>query len=152
MQKVHLYRGPALEQNLNKEYLVPRISLKLNEAVSFAPLEDGDYPVDVTEFSEVKQGAKASYIAVTLEVEEGHENAGAKLWTNLMVDGKAAGMFVDFINRCKGTDYDVADLDDLDIDTDELIGSELTAIVKQEEYPEGSGEMRAQCKSLLARM
>lgn len=131
---------------------MPRINLKLQDAVAFTTLEDGDYPVTVTEFSDVQSGPKSSYVVVTMQVDDGHENAGSLLWSNLMIDGKGAGMFVDFINRCQDTDYDVSDLDDLDIDTDELIGSELTAIVKQKEYPEGSGEMKAEVKSILARV
>lgn len=129
----------------------PKLNLNLQDAVDFTPLDDGEYPVVVAEFSDVQTGPKSNYITATLEVEEGHENAGRRLWMNLPIMGKGAGIFVDFINKCTGENYKVSDLDELEIDTDELVGSTLTAIVKQEEYPEGSGDMRAQLQSILAR-
>lgn len=131
----------------------PVLKLNLSEAQSFTPLPDDTYPVVVAAISEEKSGAKSNYVQVELHVEEGHEHAGARLWTNLMTNGKAAGMFVDFINRCLGTSYTIEEYRDegIEIDTDELIGSELAAVTKQAEYPEGSGSFKAEVKQLLAR-
>ncbi len=129
----------------------PRLKLTLDDAVDFTPLEDGEYPVSVLEFSETRKGEKSSYITVTLEVAEDHDAKGRRLWSNLPLDGKGAGIFVNFINACLGTSYTIEEYRDegLEVDTEDLEGAELVAIVKQEEYPEGSGEMRAQVKQLL---
>ena len=67
-----------------------------------------------------------------------------------MIDGKAAGMFINFINAVTGSDHDVDDLDDLDIDTDDLIGGICNIVNKQKEYPEGSGEFKDEVKKVMA--
>ncbi len=107
----------------------------------------------VTEFSDIKSGAKSRYITVTMAVEDGHERAGALCWQNLMVEGKGAGIFLDFLEKCTGEQYDLEEYKEegLDLDTDELIGTELTVVIKQHEYPEGSGEMKAQVHKILSR-
>ena len=129
----------------------PVVGLSLDEAVEFTELEDGAYPVTISEFSEVKKGGKSSYITATLIIADGHERAGARCWQNLPINGRGAGIFVNFLNAATGDEMTVAQYkeDGLEVDTDDLIGSELTAIIKQEEYPEGSGTMRAQVKQIL---
>lgn len=127
---------------------MPRLTLDLSEAVSLKPAEDGTYPCEVKEIGAVQQGQKASYVVVTFVVTEGEEE-GHHFFTNLMINGKAAGMFVNFINAVSGSDYDVDDLEDLDIDTDDLIGATCGVVNKQKEYPEGSGEFRDEVKKIL---
>jgi len=131
----------------------PVLNLNLSEAQDFTPLPDDHYPVTVAEISEVKQGSKSQYVTVTFEVEAGHEFEGRRAWTNLMVNGKAAGMFVDFINKVLGTDYTIEEYRDsgIEIDTDDLVGGEIVIVTKQEEYPEGSGTFSASVKQVLAR-
>lgn len=131
---------------------MPELNINLSEAVEFAELEDGTYPCTVTAISEVKQGAKSSYITAEMSVNEGEERAGARCWQNLPVDGKGAGIFINFINAALGTEYAVSDLRDegFSLDTDDLIGCEVNVVIKQHEYPEGSGEMKAQVHKVLA--
>lgn len=128
---------------------MPRLTLNLTEAVSLKAAPDGTYLCEVEEIGAVAQGSKASYVAVRLKCTEGDEE-GHLFFTNLMIDGKAAGMFVRFINAVTGSDYDVDDLDDLDIDTDDLIGGTCMIVNKQKEYPEGSGEFKDEVKKVMA--
>lgn len=128
----------------------PRINIELSEATSFKPVPDDVYLCQVQQIGSVQHGPKASYVEVRLEIDEG-ELAGRVLFTNLMVNGAAAGMFVDFVNTVTGSDHDVDELEDLDIDTDDLIGAACGVVTKQEEYPEGSGDFRSQVKKVLTR-
>lgn len=127
---------------------MPELNLNLTEAESLKPVEDGTYPATVFGFSEVQQGPKARYITATLQISEG-PSEGRKFYTNLPIEGKGAGIFVDFINKVSGSEYDVDDYDSLSVDTDDLIGAPCGLVLKQEEYPEGSGDMRSQVKKIL---
>lgn len=128
---------------------MPRLTLDLSEAVSLKAAPDGTYLCEVEEIGEIQSGAKSNYVAVRLKCTEGEEE-GHIFFTNLMVNGKAAGMFVNFINAVTGSDYDVDDIEDLDIDTDDLIGGACSIVNKQKEYPEGSGEFRDEVKKVMA--
>lgn len=128
---------------------MPRVSIDLTEAQSNKPIPDGVYPVRVDEFSDVQTGPKAQYITATLTVSEG-EHEGRKFFVNLPIAGKGAGILADFVSKCTGEDIDVDQLSEMDLDTDDLIGSELAVSTKQEEYPLGSGEMRASVKKVMA--
>lgn len=118
---------------------MPRLNVDLKEAESRKALPDDAYPCKVLSISAPKQGAKSKYVEWVFQVTEG-EFEGAKIYNNTPVTGKGAGMFVDAWNRVMGTDFDVDQLEDLDIDTDDAIGEECICVTKQKEYPEGSGE------------
>lgn len=128
-----------------------KLKLNLSDATSRSPVPDDTYPAEIFEISDVKKGPKASYVAVGFKLTEG-DYAGRKFWSNFMVDGAAAGMFVDLINKATGSNYSVDELRDegLEIDAEDLIGSAVGLVMKQEEYPEGSGDMRSQIKTVLA--
>lgn len=126
----------------------PRLTLDLSEAVSFKPAPDGTYPCEVESISEIQSGPKANYVDVQFSCNDG-EQEGHRFFTKLMVNGKAAGMFVNFVNAVSGSDYDVDDLDDLDVDTDDLVGGTCGIVNKQVEYPEGSGEFKDDVKKIL---
>ncbi len=126
---------------------MPTINLNLKEAESLKPIEEGAYPATVMEVGEVTEGPKAHYIPVKVSITEG-ENEGRTFYQNLPIEGKGAGIFVDFINKVLDLDYDVDDMEDLAFDTDELIGGELTINIKNEEYPKGSGDIRSGIKSI----
>ncbi len=125
---------------------MPSINLNLTEAESLKPIEEGAYPATVMEVGEVTQGPKAQYVAVKIAIADG-EYEGRTFYNNLPIEGKGAGIFVDFINKVLGMDYDVDDMEDLAFDTDELIGGELIINIKNEEYPKGSGDIRSGIKS-----
>lgn len=127
-----------------------KLRINLSEAQDFSPIPDDTYPARVAELRDVEQGPKASYIPIVFEITEG-EFAGRKFFQNYMVDGKAAGMFIDLINKLLDTDYTVEELRDegLELDPEDLIGAECGIVTKQEEYPEGSGEMRSQIKTVV---
>ncbi len=126
-----------------------KLKLNLSEARSFKPVPDDTYPAKISQVKDVQKGPKASYVPIEFEITEG-EFAGRKFYQNYMVDGAAAGMFVEFINKVLGTDHDVDELEDLDLDPNDLIGAACAIVLKQEEYPEGSGEMRSQIKKVLS--
>lgn len=124
---------------------MPAITLNLSEAQSLKPIPEDTYPGTVKEVLAVTEGPKANYLPVVIEIAEG-EYEGRTFYLNLPIEGKGAGIFVDFINKIMGTDHDVDDLDDLDIDTDDFLGAEIGIVIKNEEYPEGSGEIRSGIK------
>lgn len=125
---------------------MPQINLNLTDAVSLKPIPEDAYLATVMECGEVASGEKAHYIPVRLEL-SGGEHEGRVFYVNLPIEGKGAGIFVDFINKCMNLDYDVDDLDDLAFDTDELIGAEIMLNIKDQEWPEGSGDFRSSVKS-----
>ena len=127
---------------------MPELKLNLTEATSLKPIDDGVYPAVVHAFSEIQQGPKAQYVMATLIISEG-DHEGRKFYTNLVTEGSGAGIFVDFINTVTGQDYDVDDLEALNVDTDDLIGAACGILLKQEEYPKGSGDFRSTCKKVL---
>jgi hypothetical protein len=128
-----------------------KLKLNLSEAQGREAIPDDTYPATIKGFSDVKKGPKANYVAVEFEISEG-QYEGRKFWSNFMVDGAAAGMFVDLVNKATGTSYKVEDMreEGLEIDPNDLIGAPVALVMKQEEYPEDSGEMRSQIKSVLA--
>ncbi len=128
---------------------MPRLSINLTEAESLKPIPEDVYPADITECRDVEEGPKAHYIPVKVTI-SGGEHEGRSFIINAPIEGKGAGILVNLINRALGMDYDVDDLDDLDFDTDELIGAPLKINIKNEEYPEGSGEMRSGVKSFYS--
>ena len=127
---------------------MPELTLNLSEAESLKPIPDGTYPAIVKGFSDVQAGPKAKYISAILEISEG-DFEGRKFYNNLPIEGKGAGIFVDFINKVTGSEYDVDDHEALEVDTDDLIGAPCGIVLKQEEYPEGSGDFRSQVKRVL---
>lgn len=126
-----------------------KLTLDLSEAQSFEAVPDDTYACEIAEISEVQKGPKADFVTVSYEIVEG-DYAGQMLFQNLMITGKASGRFVDVLNKALGEDYDVSDLEHLEIDTDDLIGARVGVVTKQKEYPEGSGEMRSEVKRILA--
>jgi hypothetical protein len=128
---------------------MPELRLNLTEAESLKPVADGTYPGEIVGFGQVTQGPKAKYIGAIIKISEG-EHEGRKFYLNLPVEGKGAGIMVDFINKATGSTFDVDDHDALDVDTDDLIGCPVGMVIKQEEYPEGSGDFRSQIKRILA--
>lgn len=128
---------------------MPRLNVNLKEAESRKALPDDTYLCKVLSISGVKKGPKANYVEVVFDVVDG-EFEGRKIYHNLMVSGKGAGMFVEFWNKLMGTEYDVDDLEDLDIDTDEVVGQECRILTKQEEYPAASGEWNHKVQRIYA--
>jgi hypothetical protein len=128
---------------------MPRLHIDASEAQSMKPIPEDTYPCTVLSVSEAKQGPNATYVEAVLVVSEG-EYEGRKLYRNMPIEGKGAGIFIDFISKVTGEDYDIDDLDELDIDTDDLEGQEVGAVVTQREYPEGSGEFRNEVSRIVA--
>lgn len=133
---------------------MPASKLKLNlkdaQASGFA-IPDDTYPAKIIEIADPKQGAKSSYVRVTFEITEG-DYAKRKLFGNYMLDGKAAGMFVDLINKATGQNLKIEDLreEGFELDPDDLLECEVAIVTKQKEYPEGSGEMKSEISTVLA--
>ncbi len=125
---------------------MPKIKLDLTDAISLKPIPEDSYLAAVLECGDVESGPKAHYLPAKVAISEG-EYEGRNFTINLPIEGAGAGIFVNFINKVLGTDYEVDDLDELAFDTDDLIGGELKIITKNEEYPEGSGDFRSNVKS-----
>lgn len=127
---------------------MPRLHVDLNEAQSRKPVPDDRYLCTITEISSPQQGEKSTYVMATMEVSDG-EFSGHKFFSNLPITGRGAGIFADFYSKATGEDVDVDELEELDVDTDDLIGQEIGVVNAQEEYPENSGEFRDRVKRFL---
>ncbi len=125
----------------------PVISLNLQEAISLKPIEEGPYTATVQECGAVISGPKAHYVPVEVMITDGSDAEGRKFTNRLPIEGPGAGMFIDFVNKCLNLEMDVDDMEELDFDTDDLIGAEVIINIKNEEYPEGSGDFRSNIKS-----
>jgi hypothetical protein len=128
-----------------------KLHLNLSEATDFSPLPDDTYPATLSDLGEPQKGPKATYVRATFTISEG-EFAGRKFFSNYMLDGAAAGMFVDLINKLTGSNYTIEEFrqEGLEVDPADLIDAPCAIVLKQSEYPEGSGEMRSEVKSVLA--
>lgn len=129
---------------------MPKINLNLSEAESLKPIPEDAYPAEVVEVGSVTEGPKAHYLPIKLSITSG-DYEGRTFYQNLPIEGKGAGIFVDFINKCLGTDFDVDDMDEMAFDTDDLMGAEVIINIKNDEYPKGSGDMRSGIKSVARR-
>lgn len=127
---------------------MPRLKVDLSEAQSMKPVPEDNYLCTVGEISEPQEGPKSVYVNVTYVIAEG-EYEGRQLYQNLPITGKGAGIFADFYSKVTGEEVDVDDLDDLDIDTDDLVGLEIGVQAGQREWPEGSGDFRNEVVKLL---
>lgn len=128
---------------------MPRLNIDLSEAQSQKPIPEDTYLCNVGEISDPQTGPKSTYVMVTYVVAEG-EHEGRQLFQNMPITGKGAGIFADFYSKVTGEEIDVDDLDDLDVDTDDLVGQQIGVVAGQKEYPEGSGEFRNEVKKLVA--
>lgn len=127
---------------------MPRLNIDLSESQSMKPIPEDTYLCTVAEIGDPQTGPKSTYVPVIYVVAEG-EFEGRQLFQNLPITGKGAGIFADFYSKITGEDVDVDELDDLDVDTDDLIGQEVGIVVGQHEYPAGSGEFRNEVKKLV---
>lgn len=128
---------------------MPRLNINLSEAQSRKPLPDDTYTCRILEIQGPTRGPKASYVTAILEVTEG-EFEGRQIYHNMPVDGKGAGIFADFVSKVTGDEIDVDALESYDLDTDDLVGQEISVVTTQEEYPEGSGEYQHKVKKVLS--
>jgi hypothetical protein len=129
---------------------MPRLSVDMKEAVSFQPVPDGTYEVTVSAFQDVRTSAKGSkFVPVELTISDGGEFDGKKLFMNLMLGGGGAGIAEDFLEKA-GADYERTAEGGIDFDTDDVVGCRVAVVTKQSEYPEGSGNFRAEVKKVLS--
>jgi hypothetical protein len=127
---------------------MPKVTIDLSEAQSRTPLDPGTYPAQVKAFEGPTKGPKSSYLTAIIEITEGqYENR--QIYHNLPITGKGAGIFADFVSKLTGQEIDVDELENLDIDTDDLVGLPFGIVTKQREYPEGSGEMQTEISKIL---
>lgn len=127
---------------------MPRVSIDLTEAQSRKPIPDDTYPAEIKQWEGPTKGPKSTYLTAILEITEG-EHAGRKFYHNLPITGAGAGIFADFYSKATGEEVDVDDMEQMDVDTDDLIGVAIGITTKQEEYPEGSGEMQSKIVKVL---
>lgn len=137
---------------------MPRIQLDAKDAVLFGNVDPDRYLVEIVDVSDVKVGQQKGtrYVEVKAEIVEGAETgakfAGQNLWRNCPVEGKGAGMFIDLWNKAH-VDDESAQLevgDEIDVDTDELIGRQVCFVTKDREYPPDSGEFRSEVDRVVS--
>ena len=128
---------------------MPIFQLDLSDAQSLKPIPDDTYPAEVKEINGPHQGDKAMYATAIIAISDG-DFEGRKFYHNMPVEGQGAGIFIDFVNKVQGTDYDVDDMEELEVDPEDLVGASIAIVTKTEEYPKDSGEMRSSIKKLLS--
>jgi predicted P-loop ATPase len=124
---------------------MPRVTIDLSEAQSRKPIPEDTYRMKVSDITGPHKGPKSRYMTVVLEIIEG-EHTGRKFYHNLMITGKAAGMFAEFLSKLTGQEIDVDELENMDIDTDDYLGMEIGAAVQDAEY---EGETKSEIKKFL---
>jgi hypothetical protein len=129
---------------------MPRLSVNMQEAVSFEPVPDANYECEITEFQAVKKaGTGTTYVPVVLTIRDDGEYEGRKLFMNLMLGGKGAGITKDFLSKA-GVEYEDSSDGGLEFDTDDAIGQRVGVVTKQREFPEGSGQFSSEVKKILS--
>lgn len=129
--------------------MCPLVSIDLSEAQSRKPVPDDQYSASVKEINGPHKGPKSHYLTFIIEIAEG-EHKGRTFFHNVPINGAGAGIFADLLSKLTGEEYDVDNLENLEVNTDDLVGAPLGIITKQSEYPEGSGEMRSEIKKILS--
>jgi hypothetical protein len=128
---------------------MPRLTVDMKEAVSFQPVPDATYEVTITAFQDVRTSAKgAKFVPVELTVSDGGEFDGRKLFMNLMLGGGGAGITENFLEQA-GVPFEKNAEGGIEFDTDDGVGCKVAVVTKQSEYPEGSGNFRAEVKKVL---
>lgn len=127
---------------------MPRVSLNLKDAKSRKPVPDDTYEVVVKKFEGPIKGPKAHYIKAYIDITEGNYE-GHRFFHNLPIEGEGAGIFADFVSKLTGEEIDVDQLEELDIDTDELLDVPFGIVTKQREFPEGSNEFQDNIAKIL---
>lgn len=125
---------------------MPRLGINTTEAKSFEPLPDDRYECEIVEVSEVKTaGSGSQYVVVTFSVTDG-EYTDRKLFRNYMIEGPGVGFLMDLWRKATKEELEVG-LEELEIDTDDLVGSRVVCITEQEEY---EGTTRSTVAKVLA--
>lgn len=124
---------------------MPKINLNLSEAESNKPIDPGVYEAVIDSISDVKSGAKSQYIAFVFRIVEEGPAEGRKVWFNAPIEGRGAGIFADLYSKVMRVDVDVDDLEELEIDTDDMIGEGCLITIGHEEY---QGETRHTVKKV----
>ena len=118
--------------------MTPILTIDGSEAQSNKPIDPGMYEFLCESISDPKQGAKAAYVTWIFVCQ--HEDfLGRKVYHNTPINGKGAGMFFELAGKINGEDYDVDNIENLEIDTDELLNESVMGTVKHREY---NGEMQ----------
>lgn len=99
-------------------------------------LPDDDYLVEVTEV-ELKEGSKAEYFEITMEVQAG-PHKGSKIWDRASTAPNALWRLRSLLEVMG---IDVPD-GPLEIDPDDLIGTQFIAVTAQEGYKNDDGEKK----------
>jgi hypothetical protein len=123
---------------------MPQISVDLTEAPELKLLDAGEYPVTVTEIK-VEQASTGTPMMTVMSTVTGGEYDGSKLFDRLMLSGKGAWRTRQFLEATLGG----VEAEQMNFDTDDIIGIEAIAKVTQEVWSEedgGDGETRNKIK------
>lgn len=94
-------------------------------------LPEGPTQFEVDEIEQkVSDNSGEPYLAITLKVMEGEENAGVKAWDNMSLQPQALWKLRGFLDACGIETVD----GEMDLDPDEIIGLVVTGDVVHEEY------------------
>jgi len=126
------------------------IDLDTTEGLVFEDVEPGVYDAFISDFHApddeiVREGPKARYVTPIFEIVGDPEFEGQWLFRNYTVEGEGVGFFTDFWRAATGEELPVGPDEGLQttLDLSEVIGKEVSIVVEEEEYPEGSGETRS---------
>lgn len=130
------------------------VNLDTSEAQTF-DVEPGVYDAVVADFQPddegniVRRGDKSRYVTVVYEITEAGEAQGNKVFDNLMLEGKGAGMFVDFWRKTVGEELPTGDEGgSLGLDLSMALQSPVTIQVGEREH---EGRTYPNVEKVLAR-
>lgn len=123
---------------------MPKLTIDATDAKAFEPIPSGTYDAKILEIADPKQGAKAQYINITFEIEDG-EYVGRRVWRIFVIEGKGVVFLMDLIAKATGEAIEVGEL--TEFDTDDLLGKHVRVVVEEDEY---EGKPKAEVVKILA--
>lgn len=135
----------------------PDLKLDATTAVVFGEVDPDRYLVTVESFMDPKASKSSGDHFVTAQclivegLNSGEKFKGQRLFQNLMIEGKGAGFFIDFWNKCfpKNKEKHLEAGEVIEVNTDEMIGQQLYIVCESQEFPPSSGEFRTQPTRVL---
>lgn len=112
---------------------MPDLLFDPTEALSFKPIKPGTYEMRIDSIGDLVKGPKANYVEIKFVFTDPDlDRAHGYIPRNYMLNGKGAGFFKALIEKVTG--LEIAPNEPINIDTEDLIGQEVTVQVSNEEW------------------
>lgn len=126
---------------------MPRVIFDPTQAVTFSTAQPGTYPFRIDEVKgplKSKEKGEAMLEVYFRFVDDRLHQKHGRVIRNYMLEGKGAGFTVDLWKKVTGESIDLSQPGE--IDTDDLIGKEITCELGNEDY---QGELRNRIEKVI---